>query len=142
MHRYLVVAHRTLAGHRLQERLAELAAHGPAAFHVVVPAEPPSTHAWTESEARHAAQVRLDQAMPRLSTIPAELTTEIGDADPLLAVDDVLLRDPDFEAIVVSTLPPGPSRWLKRDLPHRIEERTGLPVIHVVGSAEPVPSAG
>lgn len=142
MHRYLVVAHRTLAGPRLQERLTELAAHGPAAFHIVVPAEPPTTHTWTESEARHAAQARLDQAMPRLSTIPAELTSEVGDADPLLAVDDVLLRDPDFEAIVVSTLPPGPSRWLKRDLPHRIEERTGLRVIHVVGSAEPVPSAG
>jgi len=41
-----------------------------------------------------------------------------------------------------STLPPGPSRWLKRDLPHRLEERTGLRVIHVVGSAEPVSAGG
>jgi hypothetical protein len=142
MHRYLVVAHRTLAGARLQDRLAELAAHGPTTFHVVVPAEPPTGHAWTETEARHAAQARLDQAMPRLSTIAAEFTTEVGDADPLLAVDDVLLRDPAFDAIIVSTLPPGPSRWLKRDMPHRIEERTGLRVIHVIGSVEPVPSAG
>ena len=142
MHRYLVVAHRTLSGPQLAERLTELASHGPTAFHLVVPAEPPGDHAWTEAEARRTAQARLDRALERFATVGAEFTSEVGDPNPLLAVDDVLLRDPDFDAIVVSTLPPGPSRWLKRDLPHRLEERTGLRVIHVVGSAEPVSAAG
>jgi hypothetical protein len=39
MHRYLVVANRTLAGAQLLETLTELTTHGPCAFHVVVPAE-------------------------------------------------------------------------------------------------------
>jgi hypothetical protein len=142
MHRYLVVAHHTLTGPQLAERLGQLAAHGPTAFHIVVPAEPPGDHTWTETEARRTAQARLDRALARFGTIDARFTSEVGDPNPLLAVDDVLLRDPDFDAIVVSTLPPGPSRWLKRDLPHRLEERTGLRVIHVVGSAEPVSAAG
>jgi len=142
MHRYLVVAHHTLAGPQLADLLGQLASHGPTAFHLVVPAEPPGNHAWTDADARRRAEARLDQALERFAAIGAEFTSEVGDTNPLLAVDDVLLRDPDFDAIVVSTLPPGPSRWLKRDLPHRLEERTGLRVIHVVGSAEPVPAGG
>ena len=142
MHRYLVVAHHTLSGAHLAALLEELAAHGPTAFHLVVPAEPPGNHAWTDADAHRTAQARLDQALARFASIDAAFTSEVGDPNPLLAVDDVLLRDADFDAIVVSTLPPGPSRWLKRDLPHRLEERTGLRVIHVVGSAEPVSSSG
>jgi hypothetical protein len=142
VHRYLVVAHRTLSGPHLVERLAQLAEHGPTAFHIVVPAEPPGSHAWTEAEARRTAQARLDHALTRFAAIDAAFTSEVGDPNPVLAVDDVLLRDSGFDAIVVSTLPSGPSRWLKRDLPHRLGERTGLRVIHVVGSAEPLRAAG
>ena len=142
MHRYLVVGHHTLSGPRLLEELQQLASHGPCAFHLVVPAEPPASHTWTESEARSAATARLDRAIERFAALDAEITSEIGDSNPILAVQDVLLRDPAFDAIVVSTLPPGPSRWLKLDLPHRLSEMTGLRVIHVVGSDEPVGSAG
>jgi hypothetical protein len=140
MHRYLVVAHRTLGGPQLRETLEGLVAHGPSAFHIVVPAEPPHDHAWTEAEARHQAQLRLDHGLERLSSLDAEITSEVGDANPMQAVEDALLSGASYEAIVVSTLPAGPSRWLKLDLPHRIEERTGLRVIHVVGSPEPVPA--
>jgi hypothetical protein len=138
MHRYLVVAHRTLGGSRLLDQLEQLCAHGPAEVHLVVPAEHPHSGAWTDTDARRAAEARLERALARFAVLDAVVTGEVGDADPLLAVEDVLLRDPAFDEIVVSTLPPGPSRWLKRDLPHRIEEETGLRVIHVVGTAEPV----
>jgi hypothetical protein len=137
MHRYLVVANRTLAGTQLLEALTELTRHDRCVFHVVVPAEPPRDHAWTESEARAAAAGRLEQALSRFSALDAEVTGEVGDADPAMAVEDVLLRGQMFDGIVVSTLPPGPSRWLKLDLPHRLEGRTGLRVIHVIGHPEP-----
>ena len=137
MHRYLVVANRTLAGTQLLDKLIELAARGPSEFHVVVPAEPPRTHAWTESEARAAAADRLSEALRRFAVLDAQVDGEVGDADPSLAVEDVLIRDELFDAIVVSTLPPGPSRWLKLDLPHRLTGKFGLPVIHVVGHPEP-----
>jgi hypothetical protein len=55
----------------------------------------------------------------------------IGDPDPVLAVVDALPRD-QFDEIVVSTLPPGLSRWIRQDLPHRLARRTELPVCHVV----------
>ena len=138
MHRYLVVANQTLAGTRLLEQLRELATRGPCAFHLVVPVEPPSNHAWTENEVRRTAQARLNQALERFAALDGQITSEIGDASPQLAVDDVLLRDPNFDAIVLSTLPPGPSKWLKLDLPRRLAERTGLRVIHVIGSREPL----
>ena len=36
--------------------------------------------------------------------------------------------------MVVSTLPTHLSRWLKLDLPRRVERATGLPVQHVEAS--------
>jgi GABA permease len=47
-----------------------------------------------------------------------------------------VLREITFDEIIVSTLPAGPSRWLKRDLPHRVEREYGLPVTHVVAASE------
>jgi hypothetical protein len=36
----------------------------------------------------------------------------------------------------VSTLPHGVSHWLRADLPARIARYSGLPVHHIVGTAE------
>ena len=43
-----------------------------------------------------------------------------------------------FDAIVLSTLPPGVSKWLRLDLVHRVEASFGLPVHHVVSHRETV----
>jgi hypothetical protein len=86
------------------------------------------------------AQRRLDHGLERLASLDAEITSEVGDANPMLAVEDALAGGTPYEAIIVSTLPKGPSRWLKIDLPHKVEQRTGIRVIHVVGSPEPVPT--
>jgi hypothetical protein len=138
MHRYLVVANRTLAGTHLLETLTELTTHDRCSFHLVVPAEHPRTHAWSDGEARATAAARLEQALARFGALDAEVDGEVGDADPSMAVEDVLQRPGEpFDAIVVSTLPPGPSRWLKLDLPNRLAGRTGLRVIHVIGHPEP-----
>jgi hypothetical protein len=37
-----------------------------------------------------------------------------------------------FDEIVVSTLPPGTSKWLEANVPQRIEQETEAPVTHVV----------
>ena len=34
--------------------------------------------------------------------------------------------------MIISTLPPGLSRWIHQDLPHRLERRIALPVTHVI----------
>jgi hypothetical protein len=47
-----------------------------------------------------------------------------------------VLRTHEFDEIILSTLPAGPSRWLRQDLPHRLARVTRIPVTHVIGSAE------
>lgn len=137
MRRYLVVANQTLAGEHLVSKVRECLAAGPCRFHVVVPATPPQDHlTWTEGEAHALAEARLGKALARFREIGAEVDGEVGDANPLQAVADVLGAR-EFDEIIVSTLPPGGSRWLKRDLPRRIERNCGVPVTHVVGEAEP-----
>jgi hypothetical protein len=140
MRRYLVVANQTLAGGHLLSALRDLRDKGPCSFHVVVPATPPKDHAWTEAEARHTARLRLDAATGALSAEGLEVTGEVGDEHPVEAVQDILLRGERFDAIVLSTLPPGRSRWLKRNVVRRLEGTTGLRVIHVIGQPAPAPT--
>ena len=137
MRRYLVVANQTLGGAQLLQMLRHLAEH-PATFHVLVPATPPSDHLWTEAEARGIARSRLETALDRFRTIGAEeVTGEVGDARPMQAIDDALARE-HFDEIVLSTLPPRLSRWLKLDLIHRVRSTYGLPVRHVISHREMV----
>jgi hypothetical protein len=136
--RYLVVANQTLAGGHLLSTLRQLGASERCRFHVVVPATPPSDHVWTEGEAIDVAQRRLDAALDRFRELDADVGGEVGDARPLQAIADVLERGEIFDGIVLSTLPPKLSRWLKLDLPHRVESTFGLPLIHVVGTREDV----
>jgi hypothetical protein len=134
MRRYLVVANRTLGGGELVSTLRDLAAAGPCSFHLLVPATPPSDHPWTEGEAHAIARRRLELGLKRFSGL-GEVTGEVGDEHPVDAIRDVLDRGERFSAIVLSTLRPGISRWLRLDLISRVEG-FGLPVIHVIGDEE------
>ncbi len=136
MRRYLVVANQTLGGGHLLTLLRELAEE-PSTFHVLVPASPPVDHLWTEAEAIVIARKRLDTALERFRAVGIEATGEVGDGRPLQAIDDVLSRDT-FDAIVLSTLPPRLSKWLRLDLVHRVQTSFDLPVHHVISHRETV----
>ncbi len=132
MRRYIVVGSQTLLSARLLRELRARQAEGPCHFHLVVPAANPHVHAfWTEGEARAVAQERLDAAIEQLGTEGIDAVGSVGDANPTDAVADLLLHE-DFDAVIVSTLPPGLSRWIHQDLPRRIERRVALPVSHVI----------
>lgn len=134
MRHYLVVANQTLVGEPLAAKVRELMGAGPCQFYLLVPATHPQHHAtWTEGGATAIATRRLDEALVRLRAIGAEVEGHVGDARPMDAVGDAIRAGPDFDAIVLSTLPPGVSRWLRQDLPHRLERTFGLPIIHVAG---------
>jgi hypothetical protein len=133
MRRYLVVANQTLAGEPLVSRIRELSRAGPCAFFLIVPATPPRDHTWTEGEARATARARLDEALMRLSGLEIKVEGEVGDGNPMLAIDDAIRDHGPFEEIILSTLPPGASRWLRLDLPHRVAASYGLPMTHIVG---------
>ena len=134
MRRYLVVANQTLGGVHLLSLLRELAEQ-PSSFHVLVPATPPRDRLWTEGEARTIAHRRLDDALERFRSVGIEATGEVGDEHPLQAIDDALEGE-DFDEIVISTFPPGISRWLRLDLLHRVSATYRLPVRHVIAPRE------
>jgi 5-formyltetrahydrofolate cyclo-ligase len=137
MRSYLIVANKTIGGEHLVEKVRECLAAGPCRFQLVVPIEPPAGHAWTEGEVVEEARKRLDAAIAKFRGLGADVDGEVGDSNPIQAVDDALLRG-SYDEIILSTLPPGPSRWLKLDLPHRAASHFSIPVTHVVGeSADP-----
>lgn len=138
MHSYLVVANQTLGGEHLIAKVREFLDAGPCRFHVVVPATPPAElgATWTEGEAVAVASGRLERALARFRELGADANGEVGDKNPILAIEDAL-RNERFDEVILSTLPPGISRWLKLDLPARVASHFGLPVTHIVGEPEP-----
>jgi hypothetical protein len=136
MRRYLVVANQTLGGDHLAEKVRECMAAGDCEFHVLVPSSHAANLTWTEGQARAVAQQRLNDAIAKFRAMGAKTDGEVGDDSPLRAIGDVLRRET-FDEIILSTLPPGPSRWLNQDLPHRLVRTYNLPLTHVVAMREP-----
>ena len=133
MRRYLVVANQTLLGDPLLGQITERISAGPCQFHVVVPAtHVPGRAVWTEGHDRAVAEERLQQALERFRALGADVEGEVGDARPIDALRDVMLHAPPFNEIILSTLPPGISRWLRQDLPHRIQRTWAVPLTVVV----------
>lgn len=137
---FLIVAYQTAGGLPLREALDEVVRHNSGAeFRLLVPAtRTQHLFTWTEGEADAVAQATADNVARDLKSAGVPLVdAAIGDPDPFLAVADELRARPDVEGIIVSTFPPGVSRWLRSDLPTRLEKKTGLPVIHVMMGPSP-----
>lgn len=131
--RVLVVANETVQGEELMSAISELALGGKTEFLVVSPALNSRLKTWTSDEdpARAEAQKRLDATLSRLASVGVEARGEVGDVDPLVAIEDaVRLFHPD--EIVVSTHPEGRSNWLERGVVGSVRERFDVPVTHVV----------
>jgi len=76
------------------------------------------------------AQSRLNQALTQLRSEGLDARGDIGDPEPLTAIEDVLAGQ-QFDEIIISTLPSGISHWLRMDLPQRVERKFKLPVTTV-----------
>ncbi len=138
--RVLVVANETVGGDELMNVIGELALAGKARFYVVSPALNSRLKTWTSDEdpARATAQKRLAATLSRLGSIGVEARGEVGDVDPLVAIEDAV-RSFRPDEIVVSTHPPGKSNWLERGVVEAVRERYDLPVSHVVVDLEAQP---
>src|SRR5215510_973694 len=137
MSKYLIVAHQTASSPELQHKVSALIAQDPAAeFAVLVPELPGVGLTW-EGETVDVAGQRAEAAKAVLEEkVGARVfRTTVGAADPLQAIAEELRAYPGYDTLVISTLPPGVSRWLKLDLVHRAARKFGLPVLHVVAEA-------
>jgi hypothetical protein len=130
----LVLANETIGGKKLLD--AVLARRdergGDVRFHVVVPLTRPKHGNVIYDEAvRDGAQVRVDLALAFMRGEGIEGTGEVGDPDPYNAAMDAI-AERHIDEIIISTLPAAASGWMRRDLPERLHEGSGLPVEHVV----------
>jgi hypothetical protein len=144
--KYLVVANQTLGGAQLMEEVRRRAAAGPSSFYVVVPNTrsadaarasgallAPATATVSEEEEHRStliSQSRLHQALTQLKAEGLDARGDLGDPEPLTAIEDVLAVE-QFDEIIISTLPSGISHWLGMDLPSRAERKFKLPVTTV-----------
>lgn len=142
MRRVLIVANQTAGGRHLHDEVARRVARERHTFTLLVPPSPPQhTMTFTEGEARAQAVDRMERAIAALRDLGVEIEGIIGVSRPMDAVADVL-RTRTFDEIIISTLPHNISKWLRIDLPHRVEKRFGIPVTHVIGEPEVTAAPG
>ncbi len=136
--RVLVVAHKTAATQPLLDAVRERAGKGPTTFTLLVPNPAHGLHKAVDPEDLDAdeAQGVLAHALPLLSKAAgSEVEGFVGDADPSAAIQDAInLRG--YDEVIISTLSPKVSRWLRLDLPSKVSG-LGLPVTTVTPADEP-----
>jgi hypothetical protein len=132
-HRVLVVANETVAGRKLHDAVRRATLGKPAHVLVVSPAlNSPLRHFVSdEDKARRAAQERLNRSLHALADAGIDARGEVGDADPLQAIDDAL-RTFGADEIIISTHPEGRSNWLEKGVVSGAEQRFTVPITHVV----------
>jgi len=132
--RVLVVANETLHGHGLRAEIQRMVDGVAEDVLVVCPALNSRVRTWASDEdgAREAAAARLQAALEALQGAGLRVRGNIGDADPLQALEDAL-RSFSADAIIISTHPAGSSNWLEHDVVEAARARFDVPVTHVIG---------
>jgi GABA permease len=132
-YRILVVANETVGGPELLSEIRGRSEGRAARVLVVCPALNSPLRHWAsdEDDARHHAQERLDASLATMRGAGIQASGEIGDGDPIQAIEDAV-RTFQPDELVVSTHPLGKSHWLERGVVEKTRERFALPVTHVV----------
>jgi hypothetical protein len=135
--RILVIANETVGGQTLRSMILEKSRGSRDEVLVVTPALNSPLRHWVsdEDEARAAAQRRLDTSLGKLAAAGVQARGEVGDGDPLQAMEDAL-RTFGADEIIISTHPEGRSHWLEQRLVEKARERFAVPITHVVVDLE------
>jgi hypothetical protein len=131
--RVLVVATAPIDESLLRDHLREHA--GPEAeVRVVAPAADLSPLQWLasdEDEARGEAAEIARSAERGAASEAGRVEAQVGDSDPVQAIEDALREFPAEEVLVV-TRPGEDANWLEQDAAEEASGRFGVPVTHLV----------
>ena len=129
----LVIANETVGGERLRDEILSRSEGYDEQVLVVTPALNSHLRHWASDEdnARVEAQKRLDASLARLQAGGIDAKGEVGDAEPLQAMEDAL-RLFGADEIIISTHPEGRSHWLEKGIVESARERFAVPITHVV----------
>jgi hypothetical protein len=131
--RLLVVATVPVEESLLRDRVLAHAGSEPE-VRIVAPASDLSPLEWLatdEDEARAEAAGVARAAERAVAPEARAVETEVGDSDPVQAIEDALRQFPAEEVIVV-TRSGDEAGWLEKDSAEEAEERFGVPVTHLV----------
>jgi len=134
--RVLVVACRTSASPTLLDAVRERAGRGRCRFTLLVPRPCQGLHKLVDPEDQGwtAAAQAIAAATPLLEDAAGgPVRALVGSDDPMAAIQDALNLE-GFDEIILSTLPPGVSRWLHIDLPSKVRG-LGVPLTVVTARA-------
>ena len=90
---------------------------------------------YTDEAVFTAAHERLERSLERLRELGVTAEGEVGDADPLQAIEDGL-RTFGADEVIISTHPEGRSVWLEKGVVRAARERFDVPITHVVVDLE------
>jgi hypothetical protein len=135
--RILVIANETVGGERLRSEIHRRSEGYEEQVLVVCPALNSPLRHWASDEdgARAEAQKRLAASLARLREAGIDAKGEVGDCEPLQAMEDAL-RLFGADEIIISTHPEGRSHWLERGIVEGARERFAVPITHVVVDLE------
>jgi hypothetical protein len=130
MQRYLVVADRAVAARELKDFVRNRNGDERSTFYLVVPTTPDTRRlTWEESEANLVARRRLADGLEWMREIDPEVDGEVGDVDPMLAIEDALRRTR-YDSIVLA-MRERPSRR-RINVAARVRQWFDLPVVDVL----------
>jgi hypothetical protein len=136
--RILVVANQTAAGKELLDEIRNRCRGVDCEVLLVSPALVGSrSQRWASDidEGLDLARERMTRSVAALRGVGVEVRAEVGDPDPNMAIEDALRMFPADE-IIISTLPPGESKWLEHDVVERTRREVDLPMTHVIVDLE------
>ena len=135
--RILVIANETVGGEALRDVIREKSEGFREQVLVVCPALNSPLRHWASDDdsARRQAQARLARSLDQLAAVGVSATGEVGDSEPLQAIEDAL-RTFGADEVIISTHPEGRSHWLEKGVVSGARQRFAVPITHVVVDLE------
>jgi hypothetical protein len=134
--RILVVADETVVGEELPREIVEKARGLNAEVRVVFPALNTRVRHYISDvdRARAEAENRLERSLETLGEEGIAARGEVGDSDPVQALQDALATGAADE-VIIATRSPSRVNWLEKDIVERARKVADVPVTYVQGKS-------